>query len=332
MGVMKISLYPLLIRATTIEDAWFRCLYLITAKKGDATPIDPNGELGWSTYAREYMVQLGSFQNQQVRREFHDVTLHLSNPSSSRADLNTSRGLLPHIPETLKDLVTPPADSDYVDTEYLSYLLTGLKQPTEDYTYGERFQWPTLRLVPNTNGKLEIFYVDYDTITTEDGDLRKLVNRQRVEVEFPNKPKGLERVLEIPTDVKPMEAIIDIYRNGHFDTNQATMAVGMPTDISLRDPPCLRLVDTRVMRNEDGTRSLHFRMYFRSWDLWAGLPPNLAGLQMMKEHMVYMINDGKPESEQVKDGEMIVSSKGLHLYGYQFDWANSITHRTPSED
>ena len=76
-----------------------------------------------------------------------------------------------------------------------------------------------------------------------------------------------------------------------------------PSDVTLVDPPCLRSIDTRI---QDET--LHFMVYFRSWDLWGGMPANLAGIQNLKEYMAGEIG--------VKDGEMIVESKGLHLYGY----------------
>ena len=58
----------------------------------------------------------------------------------------------------------------------------------------------------------------------------------------------------------------------------------------------------------------HFFVYFRSWDLWGGLPANLAGIQNLKEYMAEAIG--------VKDGEMVVESKGLHLYGYAEELAN----------
>ena len=66
---------------------------------------------------------------------------------------------------------------------------------------------------------------------------------------------------------------------------------------------CLRHIDTRIQDN-----ALHFFVYFRSWDLWNGLPANLAGIQTLKEYMATEIG--------VNDGEMLVESKGLHLYGY----------------
>jgi len=72
--------------------------------------------------------------------------------------------------------------------------------------------------------------------------------------------------------------------------------------------PSLRFIDTRVSNGK-----LHFFPYFRSWDLWGGFPSNLAGLQMMKEYMAAEIG--------VEDGEMVVASKGLHLYDYSWDLA-----------
>jgi len=105
-----------------------------------------------------------------------------------------------------------------------------------------------------------------------------------------------------------MDKVIERYKEYGFGTNQLIMQVGQPSDIDLEDPPCLRHIDTRIRDNK-----LHFIIYFRSWDLWSGFPTNLAGFQQVKEYMARQIG--------VKDGEMIVSSKGLHLYGYAKDLA-----------
>lgn len=101
-------------------------------------------------------------------------------------------------------------------------------------------------------------------------------------------------------------------------TNQAIIQVGKPEDIFLDDPPCLRHLDCRIL---DG--KLHFIIYFRSWDLWGGLPVNLAGLQLLKEFMAEEIG--------CEDGEMICSSKGLHLYEYAWEWAKMRTYRSFSK-
>jgi len=105
-------------------------------------------------------------------------------------------------------------------------------------------------------------------------------------------------------------ALIRIYKEGGHNTNQGFMAVGSRESIRLPDPPCLRGIDTRV---ENGR--LHFIVYFRSWDLWAGLPSNLAGIQLLKEYVASEIG--------VEDGELIALSKGLHLYDYTWELART---------
>ena len=55
------------------------------------------------------------------------------------------------------------------------------------------------------------------------------------------------------------------------------MEIGMPSDLQISDPPCLRLIDTKARLDKNtGKYKLHFAIYFRSWDLWGGLPLNLA--------------------------------------------------------
>lgn len=103
--------------------------------------------------------------------------------------------------------------------------------------------------------------------------------------------------------INQIESVIRTYKEHGHRNNQMILQVGHPADITLEDPPCLRHIDTRI---QDDT--LHFFVYFRSWDLWGGLPANLAAIQELKEYMSAEIG--------VKDGEMIVQSKGLHLYGY----------------
>jgi len=104
--------------------------------------------------------------------------------------------------------------------------------------------------------------------------------------------------------------VIRIYREDGHNTNQAFMAVGSKESLFLDDPQCLRLIDTRVRYG-----ALHFVVYFRSWDLWAGFPSNLASLQLLKEYMADEIGVG--------DGELIAISKGLHLYDYAWELAQT---------
>jgi thymidylate synthase len=107
---------------------------------------------------------------------------------------------------------------------------------------------------------------------------------------------------------KQIAKVIEMYQRDGHNTNQGFMAVGDAASIDLDDPPCLRAIDTRIRDNK-----LHFFVYFRSWDLWAGFPSNLAAIQLLKEYMASEIG--------VDDGELIATSKGLHLYQYAWELA-----------
>lgn len=91
------------------------------------------------------------------------------------------------------------------------------------------------------------------------------------------------------------------------------LTIGEPGDLKLGDPPCLRHIDTRIQKEKDGKYYLHFYPYFRSNDLWNGWPTNFGGIQLLKEYMAALID--------VEDGEIIYSSKGLHIYGHMEDVA-----------
>ncbi len=108
--------------------------------------------------------------------------------------------------------------------------------------------------------------------------------------------------------------VIRMYKNDGYGTNQAYMTVGNPEAIRLKDPPCLRGIDTRIRYGK-----LHFMVYFRSWDLWNGFPANLGAIQLLKEYIAQEIG--------VNDGEIIASSKGLHLYDYVWELAKLRTMR-----
>ncbi len=112
-------------------------------------------------------------------------------------------------------------------------------------------------------------------------------------------------------DMAPQIAeILDRYSLWGPNTNRYCMMCGgrdslfeyrKENQVSSAHSPCLRVTDLRI---EDDT--LHFFCYFRSWDLMAGLPSNLGGLQLLKERMA--------EAMGLKDGTITAFSKGLHLY------------------
>lgn len=89
-------------------------------------------------------------------------------------------------------------------------------------------------------------------------------------------------------------------------TNQAILQVARPEDYKLNDPPCLRHIDMRIREGK-----LIFYTYFRSWDLWGGMPANLGAIQLLKEYMASEIG--------VDPGPFVCYSKGLHIYKYVWE-------------
>jgi len=119
-----------------------------------------------------------------------------------------------------------------------------------------------------------------------------------------------ERICEVLSHINGIEEIY-ISQIEHFikilketpNTNQAILQIARPEDCLLEDSPCLRHIDMRVKNNK-----LIFYPYFRSWDLWGGFPANLAGIAVLQKYMADEIG--------IEIGEIVASSKGLHIYEY----------------
>lgn len=222
---MENFLKPVFIEARDLPEAWFLCIKELF-KKG-------------------YEYQIDKSSSGQIKRvEFDFVTVHIRYPGI--------RPLVPDLPPGMG--FPPPASIDYVEKDYLSYLMTSEKKPGEDYTYGQ--------------------------------DLEEQIER-----------------------------VTKYYQQYGPNLNHCYMAVGDKDTLKLYEKPdgtsqCLRGIDTRIRYGK-----LHVFPYFRSWDLWAGFPVNLAAIQIMKEYMASSIG--------VEDGEIVVCSKGLHLYDYTWDYART---------
>lgn len=109
-------------------------------------------------------------------------------------------------------------------------------------------------------------------------------------------------------------------------TNQAVIEIGSPEDHDVchgndgkLDPPCLRLLDFKVIPAGDEL-ALTVSCYFRSWDLWAGFPTNLGGIELLKNYIAGETN--------LKNGPMYAYSAGAHIYGYQEELARIRTLKT----
>jgi len=206
-----------------------------------------------------------------------------------------TRPLLPQIP--VQYGIPNPVADDYLD-DYLPYLMSGELKPDESYTYGQRM---TKYKIP---GDWNWNFKDFNKILIQE---EEVWNNPQIIIK-----EGFDVYLN------QIELLIWTYKNKGYRNNQMVLQVAHPSDMLLQDPPCLRQIDTRI---QDG--KLHFFPYFRSWSLWGGFPANLGGLQLLKEYIASEIG--------VEDGEIIASSKGLHLYDYTFDMAKILSMKNDME-
>lgn len=228
-----------------------------------------------------FKIDKGSYAG-QTRLEYDYFIGHIKDPGYGSG----TPEILPNIPKEID--IPNPVEFAYVyggegyNRSYIEYLMTATKEPNESYTYGERLM----------QAELDWWQVkhpsDFKNIIIQDKEL---------------KSKGIICTIDGHSYINQIELIIYIYKKYGYRNNQMVLQIARPVDCFLQDPPCLRHIDTRIQDNK-----LHFFVYFRSWDLWGGLPANLAAIQTLKEYMAGEIG--------VLDGEMIVESKGLHLYGY----------------
>ncbi len=114
--------------------------------------------------------------------------------------------------------------------------------------------------------------------------------------------------------VPQLPKVIEMLKEYKEGTNQASISIGDKDSIFLKDPPCLRLLDFKIVKGR-----LNLSGYFRSWDLFAAFPENLGGLQCLKEYVLSEI-----QREDIKDGKLIAYSSGAHLYQHWFEVVNQL--------
>ncbi len=132
-----------------------------------------------------------------------------------------------------------------------------------------------------------------------------------------------------------LEYVMNLLKNTPV-TNQAVIEIAQPSDTmncigkdGKLDPPCARLIDFKVipcyvegrLLNELSTLDLH--VYFRSWDLYTGMPTNLFGMSMLQEAVSAYIG--------IPVGKLYGYSSGLHLYKYQKELAQMRTRLEAKE-
>ncbi len=309
---------PHFIKARDIPDAWFQCVYDIQ---------DPDK-------ARIWRIDKGSYAGQQ-RMEFHSITIEITNPCFGSLSDRIVR--MPEhiqaqgsIPDPIDAIMYPapacpqcgeeitsfgvneaspvtvepcghevdrrfyidnrPTPEQYVTKYFAEYLFSDVLQEHELYTYGSRILQP----VP-----IQHQVIDEDG-RKRDNPLYLLAVQEYGDLEVRNAGESFSTF--------PQFYYVCAYLKHFPNTNQAVIQVAKPSDIGLADPPCLRHIDCRVI---DG-RLIWF-IYFRSWDLWNGLPSNLAGLSLLMEQM--------SSETGYEPGPFICHSKGLHIYDHGWDLA-----------
>lgn len=238
---------------------------------------------------RRFVIDRGSYEG-QTRLEYDYFIGHIKHPEHGAGTIE----ILPRIPESMG--MPDPVLLGYVygdedhPRSYVEYVMTDRKEPGESYTYGERLTKMGLERAfvtdPHNYGREHIVIQD-----------KELISNPAIVIWKDGEPF-----------LNQIELLIETYKKYGYRNNQMVLQIAQPTDMILQDPPCLRQIDTRIQDDK-----LHFFVYFRSWDLWGGLPANLAGIQFLQEYMAGELG--------VETGEMIVESKGLHLYGYAEDLA-----------
>jgi len=109
---------------------------------------------------------------------------------------------------------------------------------------------------------------------------------------------------------EPVDQVAEVIRRFKEQSmdRQCTIIIRIPQDIlknSCKEPPCLTVLDYEIL---DG--KLNCETYFRSWDAYAGLPANIAGLQLFNEAIAKEIG--------VETGVFILHSKNVHIYKRQY--------------
>lgn len=243
------------LRASTINDLWFRVLYHM---------LETDREGRFIHAYRTGSIQKGSFEGEQSRLQFPGVALSVDHPHLD---------YVVRMPEGSN--VPPPTDDGKVRRYFEQYILGHELSENETYTYG-----------------------------------------QRINIS--------------------LWGIIDMLKESPV-TNQAVIEVGRPEDWQdckgkdgKDDPPCLRLIDFKAIPSYDPEgvlvtekSLLTMTVYFRSWDLYGGMPENLGGLSLLQQFV--------SGEAGIPVGPLYCYSPGLHLYRYQKELAELRTRLSSPE-
>lgn len=90
------------------------------------------------------------------------------------------------------------------------------------------------------------------------------------------------------------------------------LEVGEPGLFDAKDPPCLRLVDFRVVDS-----SLYTFFYFRSWDIFKAANANFVGIARLAEYVTKEVGN-------LEVGQMTGFFKDAHIYENDLEYAREV--------
>jgi thymidylate synthase len=181
---------PVHITATNIPDAWHQ-LIMAALERGRPFRIDEG------SYAGDW------------RLEFDFVTVQIAHPEA--------RPFEPELPVDMKNAGIPDPvapgyilgdDPTFTGEPYILYLMTAVRKPEEDYTYGQRLNEALVMIFHGLDSTNKALYK------------AKLFNQ--------------------------VQHVIEKYKTGKIRNNQLCMSIAQPGDMLLKDPPCLQCIDTRI--------------------------------------------------------------------------------------
>ena len=236
-------------------------------------------------HGRVNRIDSGSYEKETTRLEFDYVSGSVLHP--------TNRPLSPRL-EGLP--VPPPTDEESIEKYFANYLMDGRLKPNEHYRYST---W-----ISGGNYKLPKSQALIESIDMQGG--KKFEDIDNLTMKVPDQ----------------LSWVIQHYKEKGYANNHCYIQIGYPESSFAYDipysneserqtSPCLRGIDTKIVE-ENGKNFLLFNVYFRSWDLWSGLPENLGGITMLMEFMAAQFDD-------IEVGPLSFASKGLHAYAFALE-------------
>ena len=303
-GKKEIGEKPLVsIVSPTIDSLYFDTV-LAALKHGRINPIDS-----------------GSFAGSH-RLEFNKAALCVTNP--------TTRPLAP----TARPGIPSSTDEESIEKYFHRYLLDGKLGPDEHYTYASWIVGMGEKILNESEvHNLEIGLIeDTNQIERIEKDIQEgwRLYKKRSE-------KGIPR----GTRLNQLEWCVNHFVEKGYGTNHCAITIGSAEGLQRYDWPwkdetergtteCLRNISMKIRDNK-----LNFSVFFRSWDLIAGLPENLGGLTRLMEYTSEWINATKKDDQpEVEVGTLYADSDGLHIYEANLNLAKLWTNleETKKED